>query len=99
MCLVESATEEEKDYECESVDCDEEASKWSHECMNDWGGEVITRDDQHKNKCTENGEMSPERIVKIRSCQTYDDETEIGSPSDEQSRYPHWLGQAGGRLS
>ena len=53
--------------------------------MNVWGDKIITGPfgaGGAEVKCTEDGEMSPDRIVKISSCQSYDDETEIESSSD-----------------
>ena len=70
VCSVESAAEEEKEYEYTEADCEEELIEWVHECMNDWSDEVVTGpfgagDTQIER--TENGEMSPERIVNISS--------------------------------
>ena len=42
VCSVESAAEEEKEYEYTEADCEEELIEWVHECMNDWGDEIIT---------------------------------------------------------
>ena len=104
VCSVESAAEGEKQYEYTDADCEEEFIERVHEFMNDWGDKVITgpfeaRDNQME--CTENGEMSPHKIVKLSPCQIGSMENgemsheEIEKVSDEQSRYPQWPGQAG----
>ena len=49
----------------------------------------------------EHGEISPDKLVTISSCQIESTENgemsheEIEKLSDEQTRYPHWPGQAG----
>ena len=67
VCSVESTTEELKEHECESDDCDKDAMEWLHECMDDGGDEAITgpftaADAQPK--CTEKEEMNLSRTVK-----------------------------------
>ena len=36
------STDDEKEYKCESENCDMEATKWVLERMNNWGDEMIT---------------------------------------------------------
>ena len=85
-------------------DCEEELTEWVHKCIVDWFDEVVTGifgAGDNQIECTEDGEMSPDKIVKISSCQKestengYMSHENIEQFSDEQSRYPHWPGLAG----